>query len=92
VIVYDTNPLYRNETNQTRLRYEANLTHRQTVKYLRTLVDLGMLILTDLTAELISESKSGGYNFWNGKKIIPINQWKKIANTNYAFSPGPLNA
>jgi predicted transcriptional regulator len=38
-IVYDTEPLYRNQMNQTRIGYKANLTHPQTVKYLRKLVD-----------------------------------------------------
>lgn len=33
--------------NQARIGYEANLTHPQTVKYLRGLVKLGLLILTD---------------------------------------------
>jgi predicted transcriptional regulator len=42
-IVYDTEPLYRNQMNQTRIGYEASLTHPQTVRYLRALVDLGLL-------------------------------------------------
>jgi len=46
-IVFDAKPLYRNQMNQRRVGYEANLTHPQTVKYLRKLVDLGLLILTD---------------------------------------------
>jgi predicted transcriptional regulator len=46
-IVYDAKPLYRNHMNQTRLGYDANLTHPQTVKYLRELVELGLLVLTD---------------------------------------------
>jgi predicted transcriptional regulator len=46
-IVYDTEPLYRNQKNQTRIGYETNLTHPQTIKYLRQLVDLGLLLLTD---------------------------------------------
>jgi predicted transcriptional regulator len=45
--VYDTEPLYRNQMNQTRIGYDANLTHPQTVKYLRKLVELGLLFLTD---------------------------------------------
>jgi predicted transcriptional regulator len=44
-IVYDTEPLYRNRMNQTRLGHEANLTYPQTVKYVRELADLGLLIL-----------------------------------------------
>lgn len=47
-IVYDTEPLYRNQMNQTRIGYKANLTHPQTVKYLRKLVDLGLLVSTDI--------------------------------------------
>jgi predicted transcriptional regulator len=46
-IVYDTSSLYRNQMNQTRVGYEANLTHPQTVKYLRMLINLGLLVLTD---------------------------------------------
>lgn len=46
-IVYDTEPLYRNQMNQTRIGYEANLTHPQTVKYLGMLVDRGLLVLAD---------------------------------------------
>ncbi|HZD35226.1 MAG TPA: winged helix-turn-helix domain-containing protein [Nitrososphaeraceae archaeon] len=43
-IVASAKPLYRNQMNQTRIGYEANLTHPQTVKYLRTLVDLELLV------------------------------------------------
>ncbi|MPZ06002.1 MAG: hypothetical protein GEU26_06210 [Nitrososphaeraceae archaeon] len=46
-IVFDAKPLHRNQMNQTRVGYEANLTHPQTVRYLRLLVDLQLLILTD---------------------------------------------
>jgi predicted transcriptional regulator len=46
-IVYDTEPLYRNQMNQTRIGYEAGLTHPQTIKYLRVLVDGGLLVLTE---------------------------------------------
>ncbi|MGH9974826.1 MAG: winged helix-turn-helix domain-containing protein, partial [Nitrososphaeraceae archaeon] len=45
--VYDTEPLYRNQMYQTRIGYETNLTHSQTVRYLRMHVDLGLLILMD---------------------------------------------
>jgi hypothetical protein len=27
-------------------------------------------------------------NYWKGKNVIPLNDWKKIANTNYAFQHG----
>lgn len=43
-IVASAKPLYRNQMNQTRIGYEANLTHPQTVKYLRTLVELELLV------------------------------------------------
>ena len=46
-IVYDAKPLYRNQMNQTRIGYEAELTHPQTVKYLRLLVDQDLLDLTN---------------------------------------------
>jgi predicted transcriptional regulator len=44
-IVYDTEPLYRNQMNQTRIGYEVGLTHPQTVKYLKMLVRQGLLVL-----------------------------------------------
>jgi hypothetical protein len=28
------------------------------------------------------------HEYWKGRKIIPLNEWKKIANTNYAFGHG----
>jgi predicted transcriptional regulator len=34
-IVYGAKLLYRNQMNQTRIGYEANLTYPQTIKYLR---------------------------------------------------------
>lgn len=46
-IVYDAKPLFRNHMNKTRIGYEAELTHPQTVKYLRLLVDRDLLILAD---------------------------------------------
>jgi predicted transcriptional regulator len=46
-IAFDTEPLYRNHMNQTRIGYKAGLTHPQTVRYLRLLIDLDLLILTD---------------------------------------------
>jgi predicted transcriptional regulator len=46
IVVYPW-PLYHNQMKQTRVSYEANLTHPQTVKYLRELVDLGLIILTN---------------------------------------------
>lgn len=47
LIVYNAKSLYRNQTNQTRIGYEANLTHSQTIKYLKYLVELELLLLTD---------------------------------------------
>ncbi|MGC2308549.1 MAG: winged helix-turn-helix domain-containing protein [Nitrososphaeraceae archaeon] len=46
-IVYDAKPLFGNQMNQTRLGYEAELTHLQTIKYLRLLVDQDLLDLTN---------------------------------------------
>jgi hypothetical protein len=40
-------PLYRTQRHQTSIGYAANLTHPQTVRYLKRLVDEGLLILTD---------------------------------------------
>src|SRR5687767_2376626 len=42
--VYDAKPVYRNQMNQTRIGYEASLTHPQTVKML---VNQDSLHLTD---------------------------------------------
>jgi uncharacterized protein YjbI with pentapeptide repeats len=28
------------------------------------------------------------HEYWKGRKIVPLNEWKKIANTNYAFGHG----
>ena len=47
-IVYDARPLYRNQMNQTRIGYEAGLTHPQTVKYLQILVKHGLLVMLDV--------------------------------------------
>jgi hypothetical protein len=44
--------------------------------------------LDKLTSESDEESKSDGNNFWKGKKIIPLNEWRKIARINYAFGHG----
>ena len=41
------NILDSSQMHQTKIGYEANLTHPQTVKYLRLLVDLGVLGLMD---------------------------------------------
>ena len=46
-IVYDSEPVYRNQMNHIMIGYEANLTHPQAVKYLRMLAELGLLVLTD---------------------------------------------
>lgn len=59
-IVYDTEPLYRNQMNQTWIGYNANLTHSQTVKYLRELVNLELLVLTDFKPTSYYEIKSKG--------------------------------
>jgi hypothetical protein len=44
--------------------------------------------LDKLTGQSDRESNNDGNNFWKGKKIIPINEWRKIARTNYAFGHG----
>ncbi len=33
-------------------------------------------------------SSSNNNSYWKGKKVIPLSEWKKIANTNYAFGHG----
>jgi predicted transcriptional regulator len=45
-IVSNTQPLYRTWRNQTSIGYTANLTHPQTVRYLKGIIDEGLLILT----------------------------------------------
>ena len=46
-IVYYAKPLYRNQMKQTRIGYDAGLTHPQTVKYLKMIVNQDLLHLTD---------------------------------------------
>jgi predicted transcriptional regulator len=46
-IVYATPPLFRTWRSQTSIGHDAKLTHPQTVKYLKSLVGIGLLILTD---------------------------------------------
>jgi predicted transcriptional regulator len=46
-IVSNTQPIYRSQRHQTSIGYAANLTHPQTVKYLKGLIDEGLLILTE---------------------------------------------
>jgi predicted transcriptional regulator len=46
-IIYVTEPLYRNQMNQTRNDYEANLIHFQVVRSLKELVGLGLLTRID---------------------------------------------
>jgi predicted transcriptional regulator len=43
----DTAPLYRNQMNKTRIGYRAGLTYTQTNAYLKELLDLGLLEMTD---------------------------------------------
>jgi predicted transcriptional regulator len=59
-IVYDTELLYRNQMNLTWIGYNANLTHSLTVKYVRELVELGLLVLTDFEPFSYYEIKSKG--------------------------------
>jgi len=47
-IVYTTQPLFRTRRSQTSIGHDANLTHPQTLKYLKGLVDIGLLILTEI--------------------------------------------
>jgi predicted transcriptional regulator len=46
-LVSNTQPIYRSQRHQTSIGYATNLTHPQTVKYLKRLVDEGLLVLTD---------------------------------------------
>jgi predicted transcriptional regulator len=52
--------LYRNQMNQIWIEYNANLTHPQTVKYVRELVNVGLLVLTDFEPFSYYEIKSKG--------------------------------
>jgi predicted transcriptional regulator len=45
-LVANTQPIYRSQRHQTSIGYAANLTHPQTVKYLKRLVEEGLLVLT----------------------------------------------
>jgi predicted transcriptional regulator len=46
-LVSNTQPIYRSQRHQTSIGYAANLTHPQTVKYLKQLVEEGLLVLID---------------------------------------------
>jgi predicted transcriptional regulator len=46
-LVSNTQPIYRSQRHQTSIGYAANLTHPQTVKYLKRLVDERLLVLID---------------------------------------------
>jgi hypothetical protein len=35
-----------------------------------------------------SKNKNDGINYWKGKKIVSLAEWRKIANTNKAFQRG----
>jgi hypothetical protein len=63
------------------------LNHLINNRYNKSIDDLSSR-LDKLAGQSDKESKSDGYNFWRGKKIIPINEWRKIARTNYAFGHG----
>jgi predicted transcriptional regulator len=45
-IVSNTQPIYRSQRHQTSIGYAANLIHPQTIRYLKALVDEGLLTLT----------------------------------------------
>ncbi len=47
-IVYSTKPLFKTRLSQTSIGHDAKLTHPQTVEYLKSLVGIGLLILTEL--------------------------------------------
>jgi predicted transcriptional regulator len=73
-ILANTQPLYRTWRNQTNIGHDADLTHPQTVKYLKRLVDEGLLILTDLA---LAYYKLGEYSnslriesFFSSKTVI----------------------
>ncbi len=36
----------------------------------------------------VANSKNDGINYWKGKKIVSLTQWRKIANTSEAFQKG----
>ncbi|MGH9984737.1 MAG: winged helix-turn-helix domain-containing protein [Nitrososphaeraceae archaeon] len=46
-IIYDTEPLHRNQMNKSRIGYDASLTHSQTVRYLKELIDLELIDRVD---------------------------------------------
>ena len=64
-IVYDAKPLYRNQMNQTRIGHEAGLTYPQIVKYLRMLLDLELIVLTDFKPYSYYEITKKGRRFLN---------------------------
>jgi predicted transcriptional regulator len=46
-VVSNTQPIYRSQRHQTSIGYAANLTHPKTVKYVKQLVEKGLLVVTN---------------------------------------------
>jgi hypothetical protein len=44
--------------------------------------------LDRLYPDTISKDKNDGVNYWKGKKIVSLSEWRKIANSNKAFQKG----
>ena len=44
--------------------------------------------LDKLDPDNASGTRNDGINYWKGKKIVSLAQWRKIANSNQAFQKG----
>jgi hypothetical protein len=44
--------------------------------------------LDKLDPDTTNKSKNDGVNYWRGKKIVTLAEWKKIANSDKAFQKG----
>jgi hypothetical protein len=44
--------------------------------------------LDKLYPDINSENRNDGINYWKGKKIVSLAEWRKIANSNKAFQKG----
>jgi predicted transcriptional regulator len=62
-IVANTQPLYRNRRNQTSIGYAANLTHPQTVRFLKGLIDEGLLVFTESRPSSFYEITTEGQRY-----------------------------
>jgi predicted transcriptional regulator len=77
-IVSNTQSIHRSQRHQTSIGYAANLIHPQTFRYLKALVDEGVLVLTDSNPIHITKSRLKGSVVcrYSLKQAIVITQYR----------------